>query len=318
MKQLERILVVCDPARRRSAALRRAADLARRSGARLHVYLFDFEPGIELAESRASGQAGDRARAQFLQERGKWLASLTARYAEKGLRLAREVVWAPRLEEAIVAAVREVKPDLVIKDVCTQSAVRRLLLLPRDWKLVRFCPCPLMLVAADSRGGTSRIIAGVDAFEEMEGASALNARVLEAATTMATQWGAAVHVTSVAPMLATASSVYRHLAPAIDETRAEHARAFAAFCERWRVPDARRHLLNGDPAHTLAAFALQSRAHLIVVGTHARSGLSRLLLGSTAEGLLNEAACDVLLVKPEGVLDEIEQTGIETRAPSAH
>lgn len=45
--------------------------------------------------------------------------------------------------------------------------------------------------------------------------------------------------------------------------------------------------------------ALHWRADLIVIGTHGRSGLSRLLLGSVAEGVVRGASVPVLLVRAE-------------------
>jgi len=45
--------------------------------------------------------------------------------------------------------------------------------------------------------------------------------------------------------------------------------------------------------------ALHWQADLIVIGTHGRSGLSRLLLGSVAEGVVRGASVLVLLVRVE-------------------
>ncbi|HEV8131019.1 MAG TPA: universal stress protein [Acidobacteriota bacterium] len=56
-------------------------------------------------------------------------------------------------------------------------------------------------------------------------------------------------------------------------------------------------VLAGSPAKMIARFADQEDADLIVVGTHGRKGLSRMLMGSTAESLLREAPCQVLVVK---------------------
>ncbi len=56
-------------------------------------------------------------------------------------------------------------------------------------------------------------------------------------------------------------------------------------------------VLRGTPAKALAEFAQKSEADLIVVGTHGRSGLARLLLGSTTESLLRKAPCRVLVAK---------------------
>jgi len=55
----------------------------------------------------------------------------------------------------------------------------------------------------------------------------------------------------------------------------------------------------GTPARQIADFAQQKGADLIVVGTHGRKGLGRLVMGSTAEGLLRWAPCQVLVVKPK-------------------
>lgn len=56
---------------------------------------------------------------------------------------------------------------------------------------------------------------------------------------------------------------------------------------------------SGTPARQIADFAQKKDADLIVVGTHGRKGLGRLVMGSTAEGLLRWAPCQVLVVKPK-------------------
>jgi nucleotide-binding universal stress UspA family protein len=57
------------------------------------------------------------------------------------------------------------------------------------------------------------------------------------------------------------------------------------------------HLLHGDPAQEILRHAREQHVDLIVMGTHGRTGLSRLLLGSVAESVLREATCPVLTVK---------------------
>jgi nucleotide-binding universal stress UspA family protein len=53
----------------------------------------------------------------------------------------------------------------------------------------------------------------------------------------------------------------------------------------------------GDPAPMILRTAEELHADLVVMGTHGRSGLPRLLLGSTAERVLRQAACTVVIVK---------------------
>jgi nucleotide-binding universal stress UspA family protein len=56
-------------------------------------------------------------------------------------------------------------------------------------------------------------------------------------------------------------------------------------------------LVRGDAAKEVLATAAASKADLIVMGTHGRTGLSRLLLGSVAEVVLRSANCPVVTVR---------------------
>src|SRR5262245_17608012 len=64
-----------------------------------------------------------------------------------------------------------------------------------------------------------------------------------------------------------------------------------------------RHVfLEGDPATEIVRHARESGIDLIVMGTHGRTGLERLLMGSVAEKVMRDATCSVLVVKlPKGI-----------------
>ena len=53
----------------------------------------------------------------------------------------------------------------------------------------------------------------------------------------------------------------------------------------------------GRPALEIKAYAEEIGADLIVLGSHGRHGLSGVMLGSTANGVLHGSACDVLTVR---------------------
>jgi universal stress protein A len=53
----------------------------------------------------------------------------------------------------------------------------------------------------------------------------------------------------------------------------------------------------GPAAQTIVDVAVSAGAELVVVGTHGRTGVSRLTLGSTAESVIRSAACSVLVVR---------------------
>jgi nucleotide-binding universal stress UspA family protein len=61
-------------------------------------------------------------------------------------------------------------------------------------------------------------------------------------------------------------------------------------------------LLEGEPAGEIVRYSRDAGIDLIVMGTHGRTGVERLLLGSVAEQVLRDAPCSVLVVKlPRGV-----------------
>jgi nucleotide-binding universal stress UspA family protein len=55
--------------------------------------------------------------------------------------------------------------------------------------------------------------------------------------------------------------------------------------------------LEGNPAEEILRYAADAGVDLIVMGTHGRTGLQRLLMGSVAEKVLRAALCSVLVVK---------------------
>lgn len=56
-------------------------------------------------------------------------------------------------------------------------------------------------------------------------------------------------------------------------------------------------IMTGGPGETIVRQAENCNANLIVMGTHGRRGLSRMLMGSDAAIVLGQARCPVLLVK---------------------
>lgn len=63
------------------------------------------------------------------------------------------------------------------------------------------------------------------------------------------------------------------------------------------IPVERQHLLMGVPKIVIIEVADKVNADLIIVGSHGRHGINLLLLGSTANGVLHSAKCDVLAVR---------------------
>ncbi|MDC1307873.1 universal stress protein, partial [Pseudomonadales bacterium] len=79
----------------------------------------------------------------------------------------------------------------------------------------------------------------------------------------------------------------------IQDTAKSH---LAEFAQSLSISPENQHLIFGRPETEIHALAKEIGADLIVVGSHGRAGLA-LLLGSTANGVLHGATCDVLAVR---------------------
>ncbi|PCJ21705.1 MAG: universal stress protein UspA [Gammaproteobacteria bacterium] len=70
----------------------------------------------------------------------------------------------------------------------------------------------------------------------------------------------------------------------------------AGFSAKYQIPKENQKLLLGRPAKEIRDYATSQDAEVIIIGTHGKHGFE-LLLGSTANGVLHGAPCDVLAVR---------------------
>ena len=88
--------------------------------------------------------------------------------------------------------------------------------------------------------------------------------------------------------------------PLVQEKRF-YQEEMSAELNRLKAPDSQiqvEHLLEqGDPATQILRIAQETGCDLVVMGTHGRTGLDRLLMGSVAEEVVRRAACPVVTVK---------------------
>lgn len=304
------ILLVAEAPRRHTPALQRAFDLAQRSGAPVHVLLEAFDPLIERAAAEVDRAAAEFARERYLAERRAWVDALVDHWRADGLRATGEVLWSPSAYRTIVHRAVDLEPQLVVKDDAPATGVRRALFAMLDWKLVRYCPAPLMLVHPASQHLPQRILAAVDTAASDD---AMNARILEAARRLGRQCRAAVHV---AHAFALPPGERPSLGTLYERIRDDDAAAFGAFAAAQGIPAARRHFLTGPAAPALGRLARALDVDLLVLGSAHRPALDRLFVGSTASVLVRDLARDVLLVKPEGFADEVaERLALTERQP---
>jgi universal stress protein E len=175
-------------------------------------------------------------------------------------------------------------------------------------RLLREAPCPVLLVHPARRRRRLRVLVAVDTGPWVsKGTSALMAKLIETALWFAEKHEGELHVLHAwAPygermMLragVTDAETRRFLAGQREEVRQELEPVLAPF--RAHIAPARVHLVKGDPRVVIADFASSHLVDLLVIGSMARSGVAGRIIGNTAEAVLGQLPCSMLVVKPDG------------------
>ena len=97
------------------------------------------------------------------------------------------------------------------------------------------------------------------------------------------------------PVTVTSVTTASHNAERRAEAQGAVDRVVAHMQSKGTSADGR--VLEGEPADVIVGVARERSADLIVTGSHGRTGLERVLLGSTSERILNQTPCAVLVVK---------------------
>ncbi|HET8692929.1 MAG TPA: universal stress protein [Steroidobacteraceae bacterium] len=313
MARVRRILVALkDPAGKPTPALEKAAQLARANGARLElfhgittsVYLEPFAPDVLTPE-----------RILAVQRRGakERLEKLAARLRRAGVRASTAIEVDFPAHEAIIRRAARTGADLIVVDAHAGRRMLPALLQLTDWELLRHSRVPVLVVKGRARYRRPVVLAAVDPMHANAKPGGLDRVVLGAAGQLADSLRGELHVVHaydpLPPSVANARVMNSRVAAAIRaEAREASKRAFARLMRGSKVPEARRHLKAQNPYVAIQQAASENRADVIVMGAISRSGIKRLLIGNTAERVLNELACDVLVVKPRGFRSRIPRS----------
>ena len=294
MSQYQSLLLIINPALRHSPAMSHAAALAKASGASLHIAaLIPSFKWLSLLEE------GDResGRERYLQDHRGWLEAQAENLRGRGIEVTTEVAWAEDMKQNIIEHVTDMQPDVLIKEVQHESALKRAFFTPLDWHLLRHCPVPVFLVGGSSFVLPRKVVAAVEVSDIESTDNELNDRIIKQACSLAMQCSAELHLLYACDVSAAflAEMDGLTLADLTKELRRDLEKSFIELADRFGVPSDRRHLIEGNPVTVLSEFANEHNVDVIVMGRVQSHGVGK-LLGSTTEHVLYQVPCCVLAV----------------------
>ena len=303
---MPKILVVMDPDETQHSALNRIKETPIGQSHFKVVYYLSQTVTLENAHSFL----------KVLKEKKNWLANIVQPLVDEGHDIETEVKLFYRLYEAIICSAYEFEADFIFKPLRQHSSLRRALFTSTDWNLIRFCPCPLLLVNGSDTLGGSSVLAAIDLAGRNSAHENLNRIILEHAGLIAELLGSTVHMVNAYSSVSVPTGSVAFPDPStyqIIQSKRDLLleRGFSLAAEVG-IPEDKVHLCEGAESLVISECAQEVDAGIIVIGTVARSGMAGLFIGNTAERVVECAECDVFVVKPLGFVSPITPASLET------
>ncbi len=320
MTRFKNILYVAQGSVSQGSAMARAMSLAENNQAELTG--IDVVPVVTAAIGMPpGGPISTELQSAMVSRRRTELESLVAPYRQRR-DIQIEVLVGQMFLEVIRTVLRN-EHDLLIKPAEYPDFIERLFG-SNDMHLLRKCPCPVLLTRPDEKANYGCILAAIDfnldnTSDTVE--QSLNQQILDLASSLALSDFASLHLAHVWD--APAEMMVRSWADNpneagmtyVNDERSRHERAFNHLRDQLRDQIGQEsydhlspqfHLRRGAASTVIPEIAKQLQADLVVMGTVARTGISGLFIGNTAETILEQLQCSVLAVKPPGFVSPIK------------
>ena len=292
------VIDIADPAESLPSSVA-AAQAILEAGDEVHLFHHVFHPRLAHDETQSDDELVTEARQNIIAARRAQLVELARALNAQSVTC--EVAWTDSGWQALIQYVKDSRADMLIAQSNRPSRWRRLARTNEDWQLIRHSPVPLLLTRPECSHKYERILAAVDPLHADDKPAQLDHSILNHAASISKRHGASLCVLNIATPSVTASVA---AAPApdlacssphvIEAHRAEIARLTESLdCEVSEVC-----VIPGVPANEIVQHAKDSDTNLVVMGAVSRSALRNLLIGNTAEKVLDQLSADTLIIKP--------------------
>jgi len=315
MNRFNRILCVVTSLKSSKAALDRAVTLAENNQARLTAVAVAQPVSVGMGMPDGGPISAD-LQAAMVSDCAQKLESAVAPYLSR-VEIKTKVLVGVQFTEIIREVLRN-QHDLLVKP-CESLEWLDQIFGSEDMHLLRKCPCPLWLIKPTVPKTYRCILAAVDVNDsypelELKSRCLLNEHIVELATSMALADFSELHI--VHAWEAIGESELRGSFMHMPE---EKVTAYVEEVRRKREANLERlmlkvtgdlgqealdylkpgvHLVKGWERKVIPVLAKQVEADLVVMGTVSRTGVPGLIMGNTAESILNQLECSVLAIKP--------------------
>jgi universal stress protein E len=280
-------------------ALEKAVLLARRMNAPLQLYVNAYSQALVRAVG-LNREHLDRARDNIMRgwekQLRKMLDKLEAPDSET------HIFWDQAESAALTDFIRRTEPALLVLHRVQTPMLKRLVLTPRDWRVIRKAGCPVLCVGEQAWPAKPTVLAAVDPDHGLDHPDTLNDDIISAARQLSELLSADLQLAHVVEypdetlIMLAGEAVPVSLSDAAS-LRQHYRQRLAECAAQYAIAGDDAVLLEGTPHRALGDY-MDNHPGVLVLGSVHRGALRRLLLGSTAEQILLHSSADILVVKP--------------------
>lgn len=226
------------------------------------------------------------------------LHRLVEPFADRMAAVEARLLWAKDAAEAIIDTAAQWGAELLIKPVSQHHPIADYFHTPLDWSLTRSAPCGVLVSKGSTWTPPGPVLAAVDVADAAH--PALSREVLRSGGLLARVLGTDLHVVTAYPDL---GQRVDELQVAFDfagikaDMWANRRNALAVMLDELGLTAHEIHVLEGKPATAIPRLEAELQPAVTVLGTAARRGISRLVIGNTAENLLGRLRGDLMTVR---------------------
>lgn len=285
---MKKILVIADPDFDANTVIPKAVEFNQKLNVQLHIVYFYHE------DMRGLGSKGTALRESLLARLEQKANDQTTTLGSKHS-ITYEVVWCEDLASWINAYAVEHSPLMVIK---TGHRTEKFLYTPTDWKLIRTCPVPILLLTSQKWQKAHHILATIDLKTTSPDKKQLNYQIIKQAKDLARLFHVDLHVAYVEQF----SQFLRDLGGKSTAEVEENALAtynveIENIIHTYGIDPDKFHIHAGNPDKVIPSLAAQYKASLVIIGAASNQGLRQKLVGNTAEAILKILKTDVMVLK---------------------
>jgi universal stress protein E len=301
---ISRILVaVKKPDAKKLPAVEKAAQLALAFGAEIELFNAISRPIYTGRVGRGIGAGEHVAHTRRMKMKGL-LETVAGPLRKRGITVGTYAGWGSSSPaDAVARRAKRIKGDLIVAECHARDRRGSWRLSFTDRQLVRLSAVPLLLVKGNLPYRRPKVLAAVDPTLAFAKPAKLDDEILRYARSMQQALRGTLHVVhAYAPILPRDARYSRYNAEEIrvlrEQAREKAVERLQPLLKKAKVAARRRHLVAGDAIRGIASAAQAIGSAVVIMGTVSRAGLKRIVIGNTAESILDALRCDALVIKP--------------------